>query len=88
MAEAIEELLKDQNDLVARYDTNSLAVILQNVSHQETELLVKTIGKNIKSKLKNSELKFDFELGFATSSDFSSPMDVLMLASNNLECRG
>ncbi len=88
MAEAIGELLKDQNDLVARYDTNSLAVILQNVSHQEAELLVKTIGKNIKSQFKNSELKFDFELGFATSSDFSSPMDVLMLASNNLEPRG
>ncbi|MGK7952728.1 MAG: GGDEF domain-containing protein [Xenococcaceae cyanobacterium] len=87
MAEAIGELLKDQNDLVARYDTNSLAVILQNVSHQEADLLVKSIRKNIKSQFKNSDLKFDVDLGFATSSDFSSPMDVLMLANNNLEPR-
>ena len=52
MAEAIIKFLKYKNDLVARYDTNSLAVILENVSHQQTELLVKSIRKKLNLTLK------------------------------------
>ena len=81
-------MLKDKNDLIARYNSNSLAVILQNISHQEADLLVKSIRKNIKTKSKNLGFKFDADLGFAMSSDFNSSMDLLMLANNNLEHRG
>ena len=88
IAEAIADLLKDKNDLVARYNSNSLAVILQNVSHQEADLLVKSIRKNIKTQSKNLGFKFDVDLGFAMNSDFNNSMDLLMLANNNLEHGG
>ena len=74
---------RNEDDIVARYDRNSLAIIFQNVDRQQVKELISLIKNKIKLYSKELNTNFEVDFNWTTNNNLTSPIDFLMLAIYN-----